>query len=146
VHDEQGANSRLDELQAALLSVKLTRLDAWNARRAALAERYLDALRDCDLVLPATFDWADPAWHLFVVRSTDRDRLQARLAAAGVQTLIHYPIPPHRQRAFAGTTAARVAAPVAERLAGEVLSLPIGPHLTDAQQAQVIGAVRACVA
>jgi dTDP-3-amino-3,4,6-trideoxy-alpha-D-glucose transaminase len=144
VHDEQGANSRLDELQAALLSVKLSRLDDWNARRARIAERYRSELRDCDIVLPGAVDWADPAWHLFVVRSPERDRLQAQLAAAGVQTLIHYPIPPHRQRAFAETTAARVPAPLAEQLAAEVLSLPIGPHLTEAQQDHVIAAVRDC--
>jgi dTDP-3-amino-3,4,6-trideoxy-alpha-D-glucose transaminase len=142
VHDEAGVNSRLDELQAALLSVKLARLDDFNARRARVAERYLRELADADLVLPRTFPWADPAWHLFVVRSPRRDALREALAADGVQTLVHYPIPPHRQRAYAGTAAATRRLPVADRLAAEVLSLPMGPHLTDAQQRHVIDAVR----
>jgi dTDP-4-amino-4,6-dideoxygalactose transaminase len=130
VNQDLGVNSRLDPIQAAVLGVKLARLDEWNARRAAVAAHYNDALAGIDgLTLPHVSDWADPAWHLYVVRSADRDRLAARLAEAGVQTLIHYPIPPHCQQAYASMGLAEGSLPIAEALAGEVRSLPIGPHL-----------------
>jgi len=142
-HDEVAGNSRLDPLQAALLAAKLPRLDAWNARRAAVAARYREALADLPgLRLPVVADGADPAWHLFVVRHPQRDALQRRLAAAGIETLIHYPVPPHRSGAYAGTAAAAARHPVAEDAAAAVLSLPIGPHLTEAQVERVIDAVR----
>jgi dTDP-3-amino-3,4,6-trideoxy-alpha-D-glucose transaminase len=142
VHEEPGVNSRLDEIQAAMLSVKLPRLDAWNERRAAVAARYADGLAGCDLVLPEATAGTDPVWHLYVVRTPRRDALRAHLHAAGVQTLVHYPIAAHHQDAFAGTPAARCDLPIADRLAGEVLSLPMGPHLIAAQQDAVIDAVR----
>jgi dTDP-4-amino-4,6-dideoxygalactose transaminase len=131
VNEAAGYNSRLDELQAAFLRVKLRHLDDWNARRAAVAAWYLAELPRLapDLVLPAVIPAAHPCWHLFVVRSAEREALQARLATGGVQTLIHYPIPPHLQQAYAGTGHARGSFPLAERLAREVLSLPMGPHL-----------------
>ena len=101
-HEVAGVNSRLDPLQAAFLSVKLTRLAEWNARRAAIAAFYLDALAGMPgLTLPAVLDGAEPSWHLFVVRHARRDALQVALAEAGVQTLIHYPTPPHLQGAYA---------------------------------------------
>jgi dTDP-3-amino-3,4,6-trideoxy-alpha-D-glucose transaminase len=124
-----------------MLSVKLERLDAWNARRAAAAARYDAELAATGLALPEVPAWADPVWHLYVVRTPRRDALQAHLQAAGVQTLVHYPIPPHRQEAFAGTPAAARDLPVADRLASEVLSLPMGPHLTTLEQDVVIEAV-----
>jgi len=142
VHDEPGVNSRLDEIQAAMLSVKLAHLDAWNERRAAVAARYADGLAGCDLALPEAMAGTDPVWHLYVVRTPRRDALRSHLQAHGVHTLVHYPIPPHRQDAFAGTPAARCDLPVADLLACEVLSLPMGPHLTVAQQDVVIDAVR----
>ena len=142
VHDEIGWNSRLDELQAAVLSVKLRRLAEHNARRAAVARRYTEGLAGLDLELPGTAAGADPVWHLYVVRTPDRDALRAELADRGVETGVHYPVPPHRQRAFAGTPAAAAHLPVADRLAREVLSLPMGPHLTQEQQERVIDAVR----
>jgi dTDP-4-amino-4,6-dideoxygalactose transaminase len=141
VNDVQGYNSRLDEVQAAVLGVKLQHLDAWNARRARQAERYLHALANTSLVLPHVLSWADPVWHLFVVRSTERDRLQQFLQERGIATIIHYPIPPHHQEAYASLGIARDAFPIAERMAREVLSLPIGPHMSDAQQQQVIEAL-----
>lgn len=130
VNEVQGVNSRLDPLQAAVLRVKLPHLDAWTERRKAIAAIYADGLAGSGLILPSVPDWADPAWHLYVVRSTERDALQARLTVAGVGTLIHYPIPPHRQEAYAGLGLAPDALPIARDLAGEVLSLPMGPHLT----------------
>ncbi len=130
VNDEQGWNSRLDPLQAAVLRVKLAHLEAWNARRSAIARQYLDGLAGTALVLPHVPDWADPAWHLFVVRHPRRDALQNALGDAGIGTLIHYPTPPHRQQAYAGLGFPADAFPLANRLADEVLSLPMGPHLS----------------
>jgi len=142
VCEVRGYNSRLDEVQAAVLRAKLTRLDAWNARRAELAAVYQRELATFDLVLPFVPEWADPVWHLYVVRSTGRDRLQQALRAAGVDTVIHYPIAPHQQQAYQDLGFARSAFPLANQLASEVLSLPIGPYLTDDQQRLVIDAVR----
>ena len=143
-----GYNNRLDPLQAALLSVKLLHLDTWNARRQAIASRYLDAFEGLPgLVLPGVADGAEPVWHLFVVRVPDRDAFQAALAERGIGTLVHYPIPPHRQKAYTDLAIAsgwsEDAFPIAEKIHREVVSLPIGPHLTDAQVHQVIAAVKA---
>ena len=141
VNEARGVNSRLDPVQAAVLAVKIPHLDAWNDRRRAIAEFYAGALAGCGVTLPVVPDWADPAWHLYVVQSDERDALAARLADAGVQTLIHYPIPPHRQQAYAELGIAQGSLPIAERLADRVLSLPIGPHLTMAQAEFVAGSV-----
>ena len=130
VNEVQGANSRLDPLQAAVLRVKLGHLDTWTERRRALAARYLAGLAGTELILPHVPDWADPAWHLFVVRTKAREALQTRLTAAGIGTLIHYPIPPHMQAAYADMKFAPGALPLARQLADEVLSLPIGPNLS----------------
>lgn len=129
VNEVQGYNSRLDPIQAAVLRVKLARLDEWNTRRRLVAARYREGLAGAALQLPDVPDWADAAWHLYVVRTAHRDRVQAELRAAGVETLIHYPIPPHLQQAYAGLGYGVGDFPIAEKLAGEVLSLPIGPHL-----------------
>lgn len=131
-HNEvKGYNSRLDELQAALLRVKLKKLDKWNEHRKGLADAYTRALAEvAGLILPFVPDWADPAWHLFVVRAPERDKLQRRLTEAGIGTLIHYPIPPHLQDAYAEIGYGAGAFPLAEKFAREVLSLPMGPHLT----------------
>lgn len=143
VNEVQGYNSRLDPLQAAVLRVKLAHLDAWNARRAEVAVAYLQGLDGRGLVLPHVPEWAAPAWHLFVVRHPQRDALQQRLSDAGVGTLIHYPIPPHRQAAYANAGLSPDAFPIASRMADEVLSLPMGPHLAMGVAARVIAAVQA---
>ncbi|WP_374555888.1 DegT/DnrJ/EryC1/StrS family aminotransferase [Thermomonas sp.] len=145
VNEVQGWNSRLDPLQAAVLRVKLAHLDEWNARRAAIAALYQRELAETGLVLPVVPAWTDPAWHLFVVRHPRRDDLQRGLGEAGVGTLIHYPLPPHRQQAYAGLGLADHACPIASRLADEVLSLPMGPHLSVRQAEQVVAAVKAVV-
>lgn len=129
VHVERGVNSRLDPLQAAVLRVKLAVLDDWNDRRRAIAAAYGEGLAQSGLGLPHVPNWAEPVWHLYVVRSPGRDALQDRLARAGVGTLIHYPVPPHMQQAYADLGLAPDALPLARQLAGEVLSLPIGPQL-----------------
>jgi dTDP-4-amino-4,6-dideoxygalactose transaminase len=128
-----------------MLRVKLRHLDDWNDRRKALAAQYLAGLADSGLALPAVPDWADPVWHVFVVRHPQRDALQLRLGEAGIGTLIHYPIPPHRQPAYADAGFGADALPLASRLADEVLSLPLGPQLSEAQVARVIDAVRAAL-
>ncbi|WP_027482707.1 DegT/DnrJ/EryC1/StrS family aminotransferase [Deinococcus pimensis] len=138
VNDVQGYNSRLDEIQAAVLRVKLAHLDAWNARRAQIAARYLDALRGTDLVLPVVADGMEPVWHLFVVRTRQRGQLQRQLQERGVQTLIHYPIPPHLQEAYASLGLPKGTFPISERVHDEVLSLPMDPHMTDEQVEYVI--------
>jgi dTDP-4-amino-4,6-dideoxygalactose transaminase len=127
VHRDIGVNSRLDELQAAFLRAKLRRLPEWTEHRRALAAAYGLELRDFGLVLPSVIAEADSSWHLYVVRSAGRDRLRSELDLRGVQTLIHYPIPPHRQAAYHGLRLPEL--PVATRQAEEVLSLPMGPHL-----------------
>jgi dTDP-4-amino-4,6-dideoxygalactose transaminase len=145
VNEVRGYNSRLDPLQAAILGVKLAHLDEWNARRKLTAARYQEFLQDTDLGLPQVPDWADPVWHLFVIRSANRDALCSSLANSGVSTLIHYPIPPHRQAAYAETGWHANAFPLANQMANEVLSLPMGPHLPLDQWQQVVEALRACV-
>jgi dTDP-3-amino-3,4,6-trideoxy-alpha-D-glucose transaminase len=145
-HELVGFNSRLDELQAATLRAKLRCLRDWNARRAAAAARYIEALAGLDgLTLPPPADGADHVWHLFVVRHAERERFQAQLAQRGVQTISHYPIAVHRTEAYARSHGDAVL-PNTERLAAEVLSLPMGPHLSHAQQDEVIAAVTAALA
>lgn len=127
VHEVQGVNSRLDEVQAAVLRVKLPHLDAENDARRAAASHYLQALRDSGLVLPQVRPEAEPVWHLMVVRSRDRAALQQRLLAGGIGSGVHYPTACHRQGAYAGST--WPALPLAEQLAREVLSLPMAPYM-----------------
>ncbi len=141
VNEVQGTNSRLDPLQAAILRVKLARLDEWNARRRAIAARYQQGLAGCGLTLSHVPDWAEPVWHLYVVQHPQRDALHKTLADAGVGTLIHYPIPPHLQQAYAAAGFMKGQFPIAEKIANLCLSLPMGPHLTDAQAGEVITAV-----
>jgi len=142
-HDEIGVNSRLDELQAALLSLKLSCLDKWNSRRTVLAERYRRGLMGLpELGIFTTPPEIEPVWHLFVVTHPRRDVLQKTLAQAGVQTLVHYPVPPHRSGAYLQSPRRAGALPVSERLADQVLSLPLSPHHTADQVDEVINRIR----
>ena len=147
-HNEvAGYNSRLDELQAAFLRVKLRHLDEWNARRTAIAEQYLSVLRPLasDLSLPIVPAWASPVWHLFVIRHPHRDRLQQHLAEQGIQTIIHYPIPPHLSGAYSDLRPPASGSwnlPIAETLANEILSLPIGPHQSQNAVSIVVDAIK----
>lgn len=146
-NEVMGYNSRLDEMQAALLRVKLNVLDQWNQRRAVVAQRYLREIKPVPgLVLPFVSTWVEPVWHLFVVRHPNRDGLQQKLNAAGIGTLIHYPVPAHLSGAYADAGWKRGDFPLAENSADTVLSLPIGPHLTPSQADLVIEAVNAAVA
>ena len=141
VNEVQGYNSRLDPIQAAILRVKLAHLDDWNARRGAIARLYQDGLAATGLTLPHVPEWADPVWHLYVVRHRERDALQHLLAQAGVATMIHYPIPPHLQSAYAPLGFSRGSFPVSEALHDHVLSLPMGPAQTAEATGIVIDAV-----
>jgi dTDP-4-amino-4,6-dideoxygalactose transaminase len=136
-----GYNSRLDELQAAILRLKLARLEEWNARRTRLAGIYCERLRALPLTMPVVPPWAAPAWHLFVVRTRVRDALQRALTKRGVESVIHYPVPPHMQKAYAFLGYTPADFPIAREIHEQVLSLPIGPHLSDAGQERVIAAI-----
>ena len=141
-HNEvKGFNSRLDELQAAFLRDKLKILDVWNERRKLIAAEYLRALSGTNLVLPHVPECVDPVWHLFVVRSSQRDHLQKKLSEARISTLIHYPIPPHLQGAYAELNYRKGAFPLAECIHREVLSLPMGPHLSSNNLCKVVDVI-----
>jgi len=129
-HTIQGYNSRLDPLQAAFLRVGLRHLDEWNLRRKSLAELYLDELGQADRCgLPQVPAWAQPVWHHFVIRHPEREQLRVHLANNGIETLIHYPIPPHLSQAYCGEAFDRSKLARTEELANTVLSLPMNPHL-----------------
>lgn len=142
VNELQGVNSRLDPLQAAILRVKLLHLDTWTERRLDIANRYTSALRGMGLVLPSVPDWAEPVWHLYVIRSQQRNELQQSLSELGIGTLIHYPIPPHQQAAYANAQYPENAFPLASQLASELLSLPIGPQLSSQDLIEIIRAIQ----
>lgn len=142
-NDERGVNSRLDPIQAAVLSVKLKFLDAWNKRRQTIAEIYSRTLTELGIGLPDQPVWAEVVWHLYVVATPEREALQSRLSSAGIQTLIHYPVPPHLQKAYQSLGINAGSLPVAERLANEVLSLPMGPHLSAEDVSYVVSVLTA---
>jgi dTDP-4-amino-4,6-dideoxygalactose transaminase len=142
-----GYNSRLDELQAAFLRAKLPALDADNARRAEIAARYNAGLWAVPgLTLPRTSEGCEPVWHLYVVRHPQRDALARRLLDSGIGSMIHYPIPPHAQPAYRSLAITPGSLPIAERLHAQVLSLPMGPTMSDTEVDAVIEAVRHAVA
>lgn len=138
-----GYNSRLDELQAAVLRVKLRQLPEWTAQRQAVAALYNQKLVGLsDLVLPTVAPGATHVYHLYVVRTTHRDALQAHLTQAGIGTLIHYPVPPHQQQAYAHLAISAGTYPLAEELAATSLSLPMWPGMTEEAVASVVASVR----
>jgi dTDP-4-amino-4,6-dideoxygalactose transaminase len=139
-NEVKGYNSRLDELQAAMLRVKLPYLDRWNQCRADVAQRYLNELRTTDLVLPFVPEWCKPAWHLFVVRHPRRDELQKFLSDNAIGSLIHYPMPPHRSEAYCSEFPGH-SFPLAEKYSASVLSVPMGPHLQIEDAERVIDAI-----
>jgi len=142
----QGVNSRLDEMQAAILRVKLKRIDDDIAARRKIAHAYLTSINNEYIELPkikgdTALNDSSHVWHLFVIRTEQRGVLQKNLHEAGVQTLIHYPVPAHRQQAYAHLDLARLPFPITEQIASVVLSLPMGPHLSMEQVQQVVKAV-----
>lgn len=141
-HEQLGLNSRLDPLQAAFLRVKLQKLGEWNARRAELAAYYLRELANVPGIrLPVKADGCEPVWHLFVICCSKRDALQAFLSEHGIETLIHYPVPPHLSGAYAADYEGQHF-PVAEEIANMALSLPIGPQMTMEQVEWVVETVK----
>jgi dTDP-4-amino-4,6-dideoxygalactose transaminase len=144
VHVTEGYNGRLHAIQAAILRIKLRDLDAATAGRRQVAHWYQQALSDIpELTLPTVAPWADPVWHLYVVRTAEREALRTALASQQIATGLHYPIPLHRQEAYAHLGYADGALPVTERTAAQLLSLPMFPTLREEQVARVADAVRA---
>ena len=143
VNKFKGVNSRLDEMQAALLLAKLPQLEAWNERRREIAVRYCNEIKNPKVILPEVPSTpSEHVWHVFAIRLRDgatRDLLQNHLQSRGIGTLIHYPIPPHLQEAYAGEFSGTY--PIAESMAKTVLSIPMSPVLTDEEVSEVIGAI-----
>jgi dTDP-4-amino-4,6-dideoxygalactose transaminase len=142
VHELIGFNSRLDSLQAAILKVKLKKLDEWNAIRKKIASVYCEELNNLDLLMPVVPSWADPVWHLFVVRTKEREKLQKYFIELGITTAIHYPFPPHLQGAYQGLIEGGKQLQIAEEMAKDVLSLPIGPHLSNLEIEFIISSLK----
>jgi len=139
-HDLAGYNSRLDELQAAFLREKLKVLDEWNTKRKAIAKTYTELLSSADCITPMVPEYADPVWHLYVVRSQQRDKLKAHLEKQGVSTVIHYPTPPHRQGCYSEYFSESF--PIADLLAQDVMSLPMSPDMSGDQIEYVCQKIR----
>ena len=137
----KGVNSRLDEIQAAILDVKLQYLDKDNARRREIAKYYRENIKNSKIILPQAYDEKAHVWHVFVVRSDNREDLQKYLEENGVQTLIHYPTPPHKQEAYKEWN--NLSYPITEKIHQEVLSLPISPVMTDKEMKKVVEVVNA---
>ena len=141
-NEVKGRNSRLDPLQAAFLRAKLPLLESWNLRRAQIAEYYRETLAGLDgLVLPVIAAGCPHAWHIFAIRHSQRDALQAWLAERGIGTLIHYPIPPHLSDAYSDLGYRKGDFPIAEEIHQSELSLPMGPHLSMEDAAYVASAI-----
>lgn len=138
-YEFRGFNSRLDELQAAFLRVKLKWLEKWNYRRSKIATYYISEIKQfVDIEIPVVPNWAEPVWHLFVIRHPQRDKLQQGLEKNGIHTLIHYPVPPHLSKAYSDVRDTYGKLSIAEDLSNNILSLPIGPHMTDLEVETVV--------
>lgn len=142
-NEVQGVNSRLDSIQAAILRAKLQRLDQWNEKRSAVATLYLNQLSNVSqIILPKIPDWTTPVWHQFVIRTSHRDELQKALEENGIGTMIHYPNPPHLQKAYEDLNWKQGSFPISEKIHTEVLSLPCNPDLTSDQISHVIDGIK----
>jgi dTDP-4-amino-4,6-dideoxygalactose transaminase len=137
-----GVNSRLDPLQASILNVKLKYLKVWNDRRVRIASIYNHELKDLSVHLPVIRSHNEPVWHLYCIRSSKRDMLRASLTSMGVDTLIHYPVPPHMQDAYKSSRYHENSFPLAKVIASELVSLPIGPSMNPNQVSYVIDCVK----
>ncbi len=144
-HDEVGFNYRMDGLQGAVLSIKLKHLDAWNAARRSHAQRYNELLAGLPVTLPTFPADSESVWHLYVIECDDRDKLRERLSSAGVDTGLHYPVPLHLQKVYAGLGRGRGSFPVSERIGDRCISLPMFAELTDEQVNTVAAALRAAL-
>lgn len=138
-----GVNSRLDEMHAAILTVKLKFLADWTNQRAQIANRYIEELKDTgDMILPSAYDGCTHVYHRFVVRTAKRDQLKSYLEENGIDTMVHYPVPPHLQAAYTGLGYQKGTFPTAEKHAASGLSLPLWPGMSEDQVAQVISRIR----
>ncbi len=140
-HIYQGTNSRLDEMQAAFLKVKLSELDKWNAWRRSVASRYLEGIKNPLIILPKMSGYSEPVWHIFAIRCSRRDELADYLSDNCIQTVIHYPIPIHKQGAYKGTTVSEGVFPIAEEIAATELSLPMYYGLDEVKVDYVISCI-----
>ena len=132
----KGVNSRIDELQAAILCIKLSDLTTDTDSRRQIANNYLSGINHPDIILPFVPEWANPAWHLFVIRTHERDALRQYLEKSGIKSLIHYPIPPHKQQAYKEFNQKTYS--ITEKIHDEVLSIPLYPHLSVKDQETII--------
>lgn len=144
-HEIKGFNSRLDELQAAFLRVKLKYLNDWNGRRKEIAKIYCEQLSATNLNLPFVPEWADPVWHLFVIRHHSRSKLQVSLETSSIGHMVHYPIPPHLQLAYTELGYKTGDFSIAELIHAEVLSLPIGPTMKNREIKKITSVINAAV-
>jgi dTDP-4-amino-4,6-dideoxygalactose transaminase len=142
-HDEVGYNYRMDGFQGAVLSIKLTRLDAWNSARQDHACRYAELLQDSGIVAPASFPDSECVWHCYVIEVDNRDAARQKLTAAGIETGLHYPVPLHLQKVYTSLGYKRGAFPVSERIAERCLALPMFPEMSDEQIQIVVQALHA---
>ena len=141
MNEVKGFNSRLDPIQAAVLRVKLGFLDEWNNRRSEIANFYLKEIKDKDTILPKIIEIAEPVWHVFVIRNNNRDNIQDKLTNKGIGNIIHYPIPPHMQGCYTNLGYKKSSFPLAEKLAKEVISIPIGPQISHKDASTIIDAI-----
>lgn len=142
IHEMEGYNGRLDSIQAGILDLKLKKLAGWNGKRRRAARRYNELLAGSGVLTPFAPDWSEHVYHLYVIRSPERDRLQKHLSGHGIETGLHYPVPLHLQRCYSWLGYKENSFPVCERLAKEILSLPMHPHLTDAMALKVAQAIK----
>ena len=129
----------MDEIQATILSIKLDNLDNDNFERKKIAKQYLSKIKNKDILLPHVPTWADPVWHLFVVRSNKRDQLKKYLYERGIDSMIHYPIPPHKQVAYSEWS--NLSFPITEKIHSEILSIPLSPIISENDQEIIINAL-----
>jgi len=145
-HDIEGYNSRLDAIQAGILSAKLARLPGWNAQRREIARRYGAQLKDVEgLTVPFEPSWSKAVYHLYVVQAPDRQEMQNSMKSAGVGTGVHYPVPLHLQRAYAGLGYRDGDFPITERVSARIVSLPMYAQMTEVQQSKIVTAVKDCM-
>ncbi len=141
-HDFKGFNSRLDAIQAAVLRVKLTKLDKWNEERRKNARFYSKLLKDLDIMIPVERDYAKHVYHLYIIHVPKRDDLLTYLKSKGIYASIHYPVPIHLQKAYLDLNYAPGAFPITERYSGEIISLPMFPELTEEQIGYVVSEIK----
>lgn len=141
-NEVKGTNSRLDSIQAGILNVKLKYLQKWNLRRKKIASYYLESIRSKNIILPKKISISDSSWHIFPIRCLDRDIFLQKLFKSGIETVIHYPLPPHKQKAYSQIVNKYKNLPITENLAKELLSLPIDPSLSKTKIEYIVKTIK----